>query len=146
MPIMHSLTELIQASPTLLAISNALLPLQWYAWLVIFKSEKCPACFSLQHQSQLLFLITLLKYEGSCQTHPRLPAGPPVQEGAECLLSCLGLWGHSGQWVFAKGRQKRSENCLVIPVSQLTSQANCTEYNNRVVIPLTACVTVTLAG
>lgn len=48
----------------------------------------------------------LIRSEGSGQTHPLVPVGPPVQWGAGCLSSFLGLWGHLGQWVYTEVRQK----------------------------------------
>ncbi len=89
-------------------------------------SLMCPVHLFLpsQHcQQQLLFLIRLLKSEEGGQTHLLLPVGLPVQEGAGCLSSCLGLWGRLGQWVYAKVGQKRRENSLLTRASQsLTSK------------------------
>ncbi len=66
----------------------------------------------------MLFLIRLLKSEGSSQTHLLVAAGPPVRVGAGCLSSCLGLWGRLGQRVYAETQQKRREKSLLTTANQ----------------------------
>lgn len=81
-----------------------------------FQVWKCPVRLLLptrHYQQQLLCLIGPLTFT---QTH--LPVGPSVQGVAGCLLSCLGLWGHLGQWFFAKEKQNRGEISLLSHASQ----------------------------
>ena len=44
------------------------------------------------------------------QTHLLVSVGSTVREGAGCLSSCSGLWGRSGQRVYAKVGQKQKNS------------------------------------
>lgn len=83
MPLRHSLAALIQASQSRPTISSK--------------------CLSRPRST------VLTGSEGSSQTHLLGAVGPPVQQGAGCLSSFLGLWGHLEQQVYADVRHKGRE-------------------------------------
>lgn len=117
MPVMHSLAALIQAIHLHLTLQTQM---HFYHFidmlgLSFFQVWSFQSIFSSPSQrcQQQLFLIRLLKSERCGQTHLLAPVGPPVQEGAECLSSCLGLWGRLGQWVYAEAGQERREKSFL---------------------------------
>ena len=110
MPVMHSLAALIQASPSHPVSPNAFLPFHRHAWPVFLQVWSVQSIFSYPHSTASSSCCSLLGYlnpSTAGQTHLLVLVGPPVQEGAGCLSPWSGLWGRSGQRVYAEEGQWR---------------------------------------